>query len=63
MTNPSILPINAHYKLPAAQRTDLSRRLKDIFSRVPKNTVATGNSKCIQNKEKSEPVPAWWVAK
>jgi hypothetical protein len=63
MTNPSIIAVDSHYKLPVTQRTDLSRRIKDIFARIPKDVVATGNSKCILNQEKSAPLPDWWVAK
>jgi hypothetical protein len=53
--------LNAHYNLPAAQRADLSRRLKDIFSRPSSvKPEATGNSGCVLDPEKSKPVPDWW---
>jgi hypothetical protein len=61
MNNETEVLLNAHYKLPATQRADLSRRLKEIFSR-PSSTKpeATGNSGCVVDPNKSEPVPDWW---
>lgn len=54
------VPLNEHYKLPEAQRKELSRRLLGIFSNAPKETEVTGNSKPLPDPEKSKPVPQWW---